>query len=131
MLINSYTNLANIFEQTKVQVFFWLMQNQGLVHLEKTADKWGKNGNGDEWQEKWWEHYDASGKAEKWAHKWCSIDPNTQLDAGHAHVWHERYQSSFLLKFLIGYNNNPALASFVHYLFLTLDRLHESALYIR
>ena len=33
--------------------------------------------------------------------------------------------------YFIGYNNKPALASFVHYLFLTLDRLHESALYIR
>lgn len=77
---------------------FWaesMWQNQGLVHLEKTADKWGKNGNGDEWQEKWWEHYDASGKAEKWAHKWCSIDPNTQLDAGHAHVWHERWGEKY------------------------------------
>lgn len=71
---------------------FWL-QNRGLVHMEKTADKWGKNGKGDEWQEKWWEHYDASGQAEKWAHKWCSIDPNTPLEAGHAHIWHERYQT--------------------------------------
>ncbi|KAA8529867.1 hypothetical protein F0562_034529 [Nyssa sinensis] len=41
--------------------------------------------------EKWWEHYDASGQAKKWAHKWCSIDPQTQLEAGHAHVWHERW----------------------------------------
>ena len=91
-------------------IYFWLWQNRpqrtelwvlsvkecGLVHLEKTADKWGKNGNGDEWQEKWWEHYDASGQAEKWAHKWCSIDPNTLLEAGHAHIWHERYQTSCL-----------------------------------
>lgn len=68
-----------------------LVQDGGLLHMEKTADKWGKNGEGDEWQEQWWEHYDASGKSEKWAHKWCSIDPNTPLDAGHAHVWHERY----------------------------------------
>lgn len=69
----------------------------GLAHIEKTADKWGKNGKGDEWHEKWWEHYDASGKAEKWAHKWCSIDPTTPLDAGHAHVWHERYEFYLLL----------------------------------
>lgn len=61
------------------------MQESGLLHLEKTADKWGKNGQGDEWQ-----HYGASGQAEKWAHKWCSIDPTTNLEAGHAHVWHER-----------------------------------------
>lgn len=55
------------------------MQIEGLVHLEKTADKWGKNKQGDEWQEQWWEHYGASGKGDKWAHKWCSIDPNTPL----------------------------------------------------
>ena len=62
----------------------------GLTHIEKSADKWGKNGIGNEWQEKWWEHYDASDQAEKWAHKWCCIDPNTPLEAGHAHVWHEK-----------------------------------------
>lgn len=66
------------------------MQIDGTVHLEKTAEKWGKNMQGTEWQEKWWEHYGA-GKSEKWADKWCSIDPYTPLEAGHAHVWHERY----------------------------------------
>ncbi|KAG8370288.1 hypothetical protein BUALT_Bualt14G0101400 [Buddleja alternifolia] len=70
-----------------------MMQNEGVVHFEKTADKWGKNMQGGEWQEKWWEHYDTSGRAEKWADKWCSIDPNTPLEAGHAHVWHERNSS--------------------------------------
>ncbi|KAJ4849921.1 hypothetical protein Tsubulata_036023 [Turnera subulata] len=77
---------------------FWresMSQNSGLVHLEKTADKWGKNGQGDEWQEQWWEHYDASGQTEKWAHKWCSIDPTTELDAGHAHIWHERWGEKY------------------------------------
>ncbi|KAJ1411426.1 RNA polymerase II transcription elongation factor DSIF/SUPT5H/SPT5, partial [Sesbania bispinosa] len=71
---------------------FWresMRQENGLLHFEKTADKWGSNGKGNEWQEKWWEHYNASGQAEKWAHKWCSIDPNTPLEPGHAHVWHE------------------------------------------
>ncbi|XP_050216597.1 protein LIKE EARLY STARVATION, chloroplastic [Mercurialis annua] len=72
-----------------------MWQESGLVHFEKTADKWGKNGTGDEWQEKWWEHYDASNKAEKWAHKWCTIDPNTQLEAGHAHAWHERWGEKY------------------------------------
>ncbi|MBA0559036.1 hypothetical protein Golob_016018 [Gossypium lobatum] len=72
-----------------------MLQDSGLVHLEKTADKWGKNANGEEWQEKWWEHYDASGKSEKWADKWCSIDPNTPLEAGHAHVWHERWGEQY------------------------------------
>ncbi|GJX24846.1 hypothetical protein Tco_0231142 [Tanacetum coccineum] len=61
---------------------------EGCLHIEKTADKWGKNGKGDEWQEKWFEHYGA-GQAEKWAHKWCSTDLTTQLETGHAHVWHE------------------------------------------
>ncbi|XP_043725637.1 uncharacterized protein LOC122672204 [Telopea speciosissima] len=73
----------------------WQDPTSGLVHMEKTADKWGKNGNGTEWQEKWWEHYDASGQTEKWAHKWCSIDPNTPLEPGHAHVWHERWGENY------------------------------------
>ncbi|OMO99633.1 hypothetical protein COLO4_13180 [Corchorus olitorius] len=72
-----------------------MLQSGGLVHLEKTADKWGKNAKGEEWQEKWWEHYDASGKSEKWADKWCSIDPNTPLEDGHAHVWHERWGEQY------------------------------------
>ncbi|XP_057959221.1 protein LIKE EARLY STARVATION, chloroplastic [Malania oleifera] len=72
------------------------MRQEGeFMHLEKTADKWGKNGKGDEWQEKWWEHYDSSGQAEKWAHKSCSIDPNTQVEDGHAHVWHERWGEKY------------------------------------
>ncbi|KAL8485094.1 hypothetical protein ACS0TY_027406 [Phlomoides rotata] len=77
---------------------FWresMMQVDGLLHLEKTAEKWGKNVHGGEWQEKWWEHYGASGQAEKWADKWCSIDPNTPLDDGHAHVWHERWGEKY------------------------------------
>ncbi|KAG2317362.1 hypothetical protein Bca4012_068259 [Brassica carinata] len=77
---------------------FWreaMMQENGVVHMEKTADKWGKSGQGDEWQEKWFEHYDATGKSEKWAHKWCSLDRNTPLDVGHAHVWHERWGEKY------------------------------------
>ncbi|KAI3814288.1 hypothetical protein L1987_19039 [Smallanthus sonchifolius] len=76
---------------------FWkesMSQIEGCLHIEKTADKWGKNGKGDEWQEKWFEHYGA-GQAEKWAHKWCSIDPSAQLEAGHAHVWHERWGEKY------------------------------------
>ncbi|KAF8008139.1 hypothetical protein BT93_K1969 [Corymbia citriodora subsp. variegata] len=72
-----------------------MWQDSGIVHLEKTADKWGKNSRDEEWQEKWEEHYDATGKADKWAHKWCSIDPTTQLEAGHAHVWHERWGEKY------------------------------------
>ncbi|XAR58840.1 hypothetical protein NMG60_11014401 [Bertholletia excelsa] len=77
---------------------FWresMWEEHGLVHIEKTADKWGMNGKNEEWQEKWWEHYDASGQAEKWAHKWSRIDPGTPLEAGHAHVWHERWGEKY------------------------------------
>lgn len=89
----------------------------GLIHMEKTADKWGKNGKGDEWHEKWWEHYDTSGQTEKWAHKWCSIDPTTPLDAGHAHVWHERYSSNvilFILFFLTLFSDATRSDSSIH-----------------
>eukprot|EP00252_Welwitschia_mirabilis_P022336 TRINITY_DN6011_c0_g2_i4.p1 TRINITY_DN6011_c0_g2~~TRINITY_DN6011_c0_g2_i4.p1 ORF type:complete len:496 (-),score=119.18 TRINITY_DN6011_c0_g2_i4:187-1674(-) len=68
----------------------WQNVNTGLLHIEKTADKWAKNGQNAEWQEKWWEHYDARGHTEKWADKWCQIDLNTPLEDGHAHVWHEK-----------------------------------------
>ncbi|KAJ9154246.1 hypothetical protein P3X46_027602 [Hevea brasiliensis] len=72
-----------------------MWQESGLVHLEKTADKWGKNGRDDEWKEESLEHYDASNQTEKWAHKWCTVDPTTQLEAGHAHVWHERWAEKY------------------------------------
>ncbi|KAG0489157.1 hypothetical protein HPP92_007968 [Vanilla planifolia] len=73
----------------------WQDLPSGLTHIEKTADKWGKNGKSDEWQEKWWEHYDDSGQTEKWAHKWCCIDPKVPLEAGHAHIWHERWGEKY------------------------------------
>ncbi|KAJ8497925.1 hypothetical protein OPV22_008477 [Ensete ventricosum] len=73
----------------------WQDMRRGIIYMENTADKWGKNGKDDEWQEKWWEHYDSSGHAEKWAHKWCSIDLKTPLEAGHAHVWHERWGENY------------------------------------
>ncbi|XP_023514387.1 uncharacterized protein LOC111778665 [Cucurbita pepo subsp. pepo] len=72
-----------------------MRQEQGIVHLEKTADKWGKNESGTEWQEKWWEYYGGSGQAEKNAHKWCKIDPNTYVDPGHAHIWCERWGEKY------------------------------------
>ncbi|XP_024526217.1 uncharacterized protein LOC9655368 [Selaginella moellendorffii] len=73
----------------------WQDAKSGLLHMEKSAEKWGKNGTGAQWDEKWWEHYDASGRAEKWADKWSVIDPNTPLEPGHGHVWHERWGEEF------------------------------------
>lgn len=60
------------------------------MHIQKSADKWAKDGHGGQWHEKWMEKYDASGRAEKWADKWSQIDLTTPLEPGHAHVWHER-----------------------------------------
>lgn len=94
MGFEKYEITLSILRHTVYLLLFSLycgsVQSGGLVHMEKTADKWGRNNKGEEWHEKWWEHYGAGGQAEKWAHKWCSIDPNAPLDAGHAHVWHER-----------------------------------------
>lgn len=73
----------------------WQDYTCGVMHMEKTADKWGQNGKGEQWQEQWFERYDSTGKAEKWADKWCSLDPNTPLDVGHAHVWHERWGETY------------------------------------
>lgn len=73
----------------------WQDIRSGVLHMEKFADKWAKNGQNEQWQEKWWEHYDATGHAEKWADKWCQIDLNTPLEAGHAHVWHERWGEKY------------------------------------
>ncbi|PKA48814.1 hypothetical protein AXF42_Ash020988 [Apostasia shenzhenica] len=73
----------------------WQDLGSGPINIEKTANKWGKNGKSDEWQEIWWEHYDASGHTEKWAHKWCCIDPNMPLESGHAHIWHERWGEKY------------------------------------
>ncbi|MCO5554990.1 hypothetical protein L7F22_008529 [Adiantum nelumboides] len=73
----------------------WQDLTTGLLYMEKTADKWARNGQASEWHEKWWEHYNASGFAEKWADKWCKIDETTPLEPGHAHVWHERWGEKF------------------------------------
>ncbi|WOH07881.1 hypothetical protein DCAR_0727315 [Daucus carota subsp. sativus] len=49
------------WKESMYQIFIWLMQfcfvflqKDGSVHFEKTADKWGKNCEGSEWQENWW-----------------------------------------------------------------------------
>lgn len=41
---------------------------------------------GDEWEEKWGEHYAASGEANKYADKWGKDGPN---------VWHERWGEDY------------------------------------
>jgi len=41
---------------------------------------------GDEWEEKWGEHYWSKGKAEKWADKWGKEGVN---------VWHEKWGEDY------------------------------------
>ena len=41
---------------------------------------------GDEWEEKWGEHYWSKGKAQKWADKWGK-------DGGN--VWHEKWGEDY------------------------------------
>ena len=41
---------------------------------------------GDEWEEKWGEHYWSKGKAHKWADKWAKDGVN---------VWHERWGEDY------------------------------------
>ena len=41
---------------------------------------------GDEWEEKWGEHYWSKGRAHKWADKWGKEGPN---------VWHERWGEDY------------------------------------
>lgn len=41
---------------------------------------------GDEWEEKWGEHYAAGGEANKYADKWGKDGPN---------VWHERWGEDY------------------------------------
>jgi hypothetical protein len=41
---------------------------------------------GDEWEEKWGEHYHAGGKVAKFADKWGKTGPN---------VWHERWGEDY------------------------------------
>ena len=41
---------------------------------------------GDEWEEKWGEHYLSKGKAKKWADKWGKEGGN---------IWHERWGEDY------------------------------------
>ena len=41
---------------------------------------------GDEWEEKWGEHYWSKGKAQKWADKWGKEGSN---------VWHEKWGEDY------------------------------------
>eukprot|EP00898_Chlorokybus_atmophyticus_P002946 jgi/Chlat1/3652/Chrsp238S03649 len=54
----------------------------GLTRIEKSAHKWAQTGQGEEWEEKWWEAYDARGWTSKTADKWSK-------NPGHVH--HERW----------------------------------------
>eukprot|EP00899_Mesostigma_viride_P017750 jgi/Mesvir1/25977/Mv25390-RA.4 len=57
-------------------------EDTGLTNLHKSAHKWSKRADGQEWEEKWWESYKATGWAEKGADKWAREGD---------HVWHERW----------------------------------------
>ena len=41
----------------------------GVEHLERSADKWARDAESKEWQEKWWERYYADGKVERGVEK--------------------------------------------------------------
>eukprot|EP00898_Chlorokybus_atmophyticus_P008288 jgi/Chlat1/8460/Chrsp80S07868 len=56
--------------------------DNGVTGIEKSAHKWAQNGQGDEWEEKWWESYDTCGWTSKTADKWAKRP---------GHVHHERW----------------------------------------
>jgi hypothetical protein len=54
--------------------------------VEREAHKWAHAAAGDEWEERWSEHYAASGRVDKTADKWGKSGPN---------VWHERWGEAY------------------------------------
>jgi hypothetical protein len=58
----------------------------GQPIVERSAHKWAHDAKGDEWEEKWGEHYAAGGEANKYADKWGKDGPN---------VWHERWGEDY------------------------------------
>ncbi|KAK9830975.1 hypothetical protein WJX81_004457 [Elliptochloris bilobata] len=58
----------------------------GEPMVERSAHKWAHDSKGDEWEEKWGEHYWSMGKAHKYADKWGKEGVN---------VWHERWGEDY------------------------------------
>lgn len=54
--------------------------------VERSAHKWAHTEKGDEWEEKWGEHYRAGGHTSKFADKWARDGPET---------WHERWGEDY------------------------------------
>ncbi|GIL45341.1 hypothetical protein Vafri_2600 [Volvox africanus] len=54
--------------------------------VERTAHKWARDENMDEWEEKWGECFEEAGRVHKWADKWAKAGSN---------VWHERWGEDY------------------------------------
>ncbi|GLC38541.1 hypothetical protein PLESTB_001737500 [Pleodorina starrii] len=54
--------------------------------IERTAHKWARDENADEWEEKWGECFEEAGRVHKYADKWAKAGSN---------VWHERWGEDY------------------------------------
>ena len=57
-----------------------------MSHNLQASSITGLGLQGDEWEEKWGEHYWSKGKAHKWADKWGKEGSN---------VWHEKWGEDY------------------------------------
>ncbi|GIL78739.1 hypothetical protein Vretimale_358 [Volvox reticuliferus] len=67
------------------EVLYTHSTNLRLV-VERTAHKWARDENADEWEEKWGECFEEAGRVHKWADKWAKAGSN---------VWHERWGEDY------------------------------------
>ncbi|EFJ51634.1 hypothetical protein VOLCADRAFT_103268 [Volvox carteri f. nagariensis] len=67
------------------EVLYTHPTNLRLV-IERTAHKWARDENLDEWEEKWGECFEEAGRVHKWADKWAKAGSN---------VWHERWGEDY------------------------------------
>ncbi|KAG2430806.1 hypothetical protein HXX76_009782 [Chlamydomonas incerta] len=67
------------------EVLYTHKTNLRLV-IERTAHKWARDENADEWEEKWGECYEEAGRVHKFADKWAKAGVN---------VWHERWGEDY------------------------------------
>eukprot|EP00200_Dunaliella_tertiolecta_P010471 CAMPEP_0202386010 /NCGR_PEP_ID=MMETSP1127-20130417/64080_1 /ASSEMBLY_ACC=CAM_ASM_000462 /TAXON_ID=3047 /ORGANISM="Dunaliella tertiolecta, Strain CCMP1320" /LENGTH=528 /DNA_ID=CAMNT_0048986381 /DNA_START=250 /DNA_END=1836 /DNA_ORIENTATION=- len=56
------------------------------LKIERTANKWARAENGNEWEEKWGEKHAALGEVNKYADKWAKEGDD---------VWHERWGEDY------------------------------------